>query len=67
VFLSQTTQNTPKTTKIISADNQVVTKKVHFFLHFFAKIFGQFKNLLYLCIRFRSKIGHAPKELKNDL
>ena len=23
-----------------------------------AKIFGQFKNLLYLCIRFRSKMEH---------
>jgi len=64
VLLSQTTQKCPKTTKNIIADFQAFTKKVHFFLHFFAKIFGQFKNLLYLCIRFRSKMGHAPKEHK---
>ena len=25
---------------------------MHFYVHFFAKIFGQFKNLLYLCTRF---------------
>ena len=63
-LLALTTQNTPKTTKINIAENQVVNKKSAFFCIFFAKKFGQFKNLLYLCIRFRSKMGHAPKELK---
>ena len=63
-LLAQTTQNTPKTTKIEITENQAVNKKSDFFCIFFAKIFGQFKNLLYLCIRFRSKMGHAPKELK---
>jgi len=63
-FTSLLSKNT-KIAKIFSVENQSVTKKVHFFLHFFAKIFGQFKNLLYLCIRFRSKMGHAPKEHKH--
>ena len=27
-----------------------------------AKKFGQFKNLLYLCIRFRSKMGSAQEQ-----
>jgi len=44
-----------------------LTKKMHIDCNFFAKIFGQFKKKQYLCIRFRSKMGHAPKELKNDL
>jgi len=50
-------------------DFQALTKKMHFLCNFFSKIFGQFKNLLYLCIRFRSKMGHAPNEPKqnNDL
>ena len=38
--------------KIATIDFQSVTKKVHFFMHFFAKIFGQFKKKLYLCTRF---------------
>ncbi len=29
----------------MSAENQAVTKKVHFFLHFFSKKFGQFKKM----------------------
>jgi len=48
--LRQNAQNAP-------IDFQVFIKKVNFFLHFFSKIFGQFKKLLYLCIRFRSKNG----------
>ena len=67
VLLTLTTQNTPKTTKIDIAENQAVNKKSDFFCIFFAKIFGQFKNLLYLCIRFRSKMGHAPRAQANDL
>ena len=38
--------------KIKSADFQQVTKKVHFFLHFFSKIFGHIKKKQYFCIRF---------------
>jgi len=41
-----------KNVKIFHTDNQLVTKKVHFLVHFFAKIFGGFKKLLYLCTRF---------------
>jgi len=52
----------------MTADNQRVTKKVHFLVHFFAKIFGGFKNLLYLCIRFRSKNRQRlTSTSKNDL
>ena len=36
----------------MAIDNQAVTKKMHFEVHFFAKIFGQFKKKLYLCTRF---------------
>jgi len=66
-FWPDSSKNRRKSTKIAKiayADFQAVTKKVHFFCIFFAKKFGQFKNLLYLCIRFRSKMGHAPKEHK---
>jgi hypothetical protein len=35
---------TTKIAKIFSIENQSVTKKVHFLLHFFAKIFGQLKK-----------------------
>jgi hypothetical protein len=35
---------TTKTAKNFIIENQSVTKKVHFFLHFFAKIFGQLKK-----------------------
>ena len=38
--------------KITPTDYQAVTKKVHFFLHFFSKIFGHIKKKLYLCTRF---------------
>ena len=48
----------------MGADYQAVTKKMHFVCNFFAKIFGQFKKKQYLCIRFRSKMGSAPKEPK---
>jgi len=53
--------------KIESADFQQVTKKMHFFLHFFSKIFGQFKKKQYFCIRFRPKFGVAQKDESNDL
>ena len=33
-------------------ENQRVTKKMHFYVIFFAKIFGQFKKKQYLCTRF---------------
>ena len=45
-----------KKRKMYLAYFQSVTKKMHFFLNFFAKIFGQFKKKQYLCIRFRPKI-----------
>ena len=57
----------PKIVKNYSADFQQVTKKMHFFLHFFSKIFGQFKKKQYFCIRFRPKFGVAPKDESNDL
>ena len=57
----------PKIVKKYSADFQQVTKKMHFFLHFFSKIFGQFKKKQYFCIRFRPKFGVAPKDESNDL
>jgi len=38
--------------KIKSADFQQVTEKMHFFLHFFSKIFGHIKKKQYFCIRF---------------
>jgi len=41
-----------KIAKNFSADYQRFTKKMHFYVHFFAKIFGQFKKKLYLCTRF---------------
>ena len=46
-----------KKVKISSADNQAVTKKMHFLCNFFAKIFGHIKKKQYFCIRFRSKNG----------
>ena len=63
----KTPQNTPKISIFQNIENQSITKKMHFYVHFFAKIFGQFKNLLYLCIRFRSKMGVAPKEHKSNM
>jgi len=45
----------------MSAENQAVTKKVHFLCNFFAKIFGHIKKKQYFCIRFRSKRGQ-PQE-----
>ena len=42
----------PKTLKITPIDFQWLMKKVHFFCIFFAKIFGGFKKLYYLCTRF---------------
>jgi len=63
-FFDENPQNGLKIRKNSTIDFQLVTKKVHFLCNFFAKIFGGFKNLLYLCIRFRSKMGHAPKEHK---
>ena len=51
-FLPYTVHFTPYTLKIIPTDYQAVTKKVHFFLHFFSKIFGHIKKKLYLCTRF---------------
>ena len=42
----------PKIVKKYSADFQQVTKKMHFFLHFFSKIFGHVKKKQYFCIRF---------------
>ena len=45
-------QNTLIFAKNTVIDFQWVTKKVHFFVHFFAKIFGQFKKKQYLCTRF---------------
>ena len=44
------------------AENQAVTKKVHFLCIFFAIKFGQFKKKQYFCIRFRPKNGARPKE-----
>ena len=41
-----------KSSKNYSADFQQVTKKMHFFLHFFSKIFGHVKKKQYFCIRF---------------
>ena len=41
-----------KSSKKYSADFQQVTKKMHFLLHFFSKIFGQFKKKQYFCITF---------------
>ena len=45
-------QNDQKKVIFLGADNQAVTKKMHFLCNFFAKIFGHIKNLLYLCTRF---------------
>ena len=45
----------------MSADNQALTKKMHFCVIFFAKIFGHIKKKQYLCIRFRSKNEVRPK------
>jgi len=67
VLFAQKTKNTLKTTKFAIADNQQVTKKVHFFMHFFTKIFGHVKNLYYLCIRFRSKMDHLLKSLSKTV
>jgi len=52
MFLLDLTQKNIKKRIFYSAENQRFIKKVHFFCIFFAKIFGQFKNLLYLCTRF---------------
>ena len=35
---------------------------MHFYVHFFSKIFGQFKKKQYLCIRFRPKIEPKQKD-----
>jgi hypothetical protein len=45
-------ENLLKIAKIICAENQPVTKKMHFYVHFFAKIFGHIKKKQYLCTRF---------------
>ena len=66
-LFAKTTEKPQKTTKIISIDNQLVTKKVHFLVHFFAKIFGHVKNLYYLCIRFRSKMEHFQTSLSKNV
>ena len=50
-----------KIAKNTTIDYQALTKKMHFLCNFFSKIFGQFKNLLYLCIRFRSKTGNSQE------
>ena len=51
-FMSLDSQNTLIFLKKYYIENQRVIKKVHFLVHFFAKIFGQFKKKQYLCTRF---------------
>jgi len=50
--LAKNPKNRQKMAKMKSADYQALTKKMHFFLHFFSKIFGHIKKKQYFCIRF---------------
>ena len=56
-----------KIPKNSTTDFQAVTKKMHFCVHFFSKIFGHIKKKQYFCIRFRPKNGVDPKGASNDL